>query len=174
MALLVGVKPAEVDDPFTFQLGFHAACNATTVVTEEDVRQIALSLPGAYERQSYGGRPSWRTQPRMFTWIRDEPDALVVWVESLEDKEALIASDPAKFFTTPHYNGQPITLVCLDAVNLDEVKELIVDSWRVRAPRALTTRGAAIGSEACRKRNPNAPPGPPAAASRAGGRRGVP
>jgi hypothetical protein len=43
--------------------------------------------------------------------IRDEPDALVVWVESLEDKEALIASDPGKFFTTPHYDGQPITLV---------------------------------------------------------------
>lgn len=112
--------------------------NATTVVTEEDVRHIALGLPGSYERQSYGGRPSWRTQPRMFTWIRDDPDALVVWVELLEDKEALIASDSAKFFTTPHYDGHPITLVRLEAVDVDEVKELITDSWRLRAPRSLT------------------------------------
>jgi hypothetical protein len=29
----------------------------------------------------------------MFAWIRDEPEALVVWVESLEDKEALVASE---------------------------------------------------------------------------------
>jgi hypothetical protein len=74
----------------------------------------------------------------MFTWIRDEPDALVVWVESLEEKEALIASDPEKFFTTPHYDGQPITLVRLEAVDVDEVKELITDSWLLRAPRSLT------------------------------------
>ena len=105
-----------------------------TVVSEDDVRQIALSLPGAYERESYGGRPSWRTQARMFTWIRDEPDALVVWVESLEDKEALIVSDPGKFFTTPHYDGQPIALVRLEAIDVAQVKELITDSWHLRAP----------------------------------------
>lgn len=108
------------------------------MITEDDIRQIALSLPGAYERESYGGRPSWRTQPRMFTWIRDEPDALVVWVESLEDKEALIASDPGKFFTTPHYDGHAITLVRLEAVDIDEARELITDSWLLRAPRSLT------------------------------------
>lgn len=68
----------------------------------------------------------------MFTWIRDEPDALVVWVESLEDKDALIASDPDKFFTTSHYDGQPIVLVRLEAVDPDETRELITDSWRLR------------------------------------------
>jgi hypothetical protein len=111
----------------------------TSVVTEEDVRQIALGLPGAYEHESYDGRPSWRTQPRMFVWIRDEPDALVAWVDSLQDKEALIASDPGKFFTPPHYNGHAVVLVRLEAVDIDEVAELITDSWRLRAPRSLTT-----------------------------------
>ncbi len=108
------------------------------MVTEQDVRRIALSLPGAYEQESYGGRPSWRTKPRMFTWIRDDPEALVVWVDSLDDKEALIASDPARFFTTSHYNGHPVVLVALDAIDVDEIRELIVDSWRLRAPPSLT------------------------------------
>jgi hypothetical protein len=108
------------------------------VVTEDDVRRIALDLPGAFERTSYGGRPSWRTEPRMFTWIRDEPDALVVWVESLEDKDALIASEPGKFFTTSHCDGHAVVLVRLEAVDLDEARELITDSWRLRAPRSLT------------------------------------
>jgi hypothetical protein len=108
------------------------------VVTEEEVRRSALSLPGAYEQESYDGRPSWRTKPRMFAWIRDAPHALVVWVESLEDKEALMASEPDKFFTTSHYHGQPIVLVRLDAADADEVVELIADSWLLRAPRSLT------------------------------------
>lgn len=110
----------------------------TPVTTGEDVRGIALSLPGAFERESYGGRPSWRTSPRIFAWIRDEPEALVVWVESLEAKEALIAADPEKFFTTSHYDGQPIVLVRLEAVEVDEARELVTDSWHVRAPRSLT------------------------------------
>jgi len=73
----------------------------------------------------------------MFTWIREDPDALVVWVESAEDKDALVVSEPAKFFTTPHYDGSPIVLVRLEAVGAEEATELITESWRLRAPRSL-------------------------------------
>jgi hypothetical protein len=107
------------------------------VITHDDVRRIAAALPGAYERASYGDRPSWRTKDRMFTWIRDEPEALVVWVDSDEEKQALIAAEPAKFSTTPHYDGQPIVLVDLAAVDAVEAEELITESWRLRAPRRL-------------------------------------
>jgi hypothetical protein len=109
----------------------------TAVITHSDVRRIAMSLPGAYEQASYEGRPSWRTKPRMFAWIRDEPEALVVWVESIEDKEAMVASEPRKFFTTPHYDGYAIVLVQLGRVNIGEATELITDSWRLRAPKSL-------------------------------------
>lgn len=74
----------------------------------------------------------------MFACIRDEPEALVVWLDSPEDKKALIASDPARFFTTSHYDGQPIILVRLQAVHVNQITELISDSWRLRAPPALT------------------------------------
>ena len=106
-------------------------------VTHDDVRRIAMALPGAFERASYDGQPSWRTKPRMFTWIRADPEALVVFVESVEDKDALIASDPDTFFTTPHYDGHAIVLVRLDAVDEQEATELITESWRLRAPRSL-------------------------------------
>ena len=107
------------------------------MVTHADVRRIALGLPETVERASYGGRPSFRTTQRMFTWIRDDPEALVVWVESVDDKERLIESEPSKFFTTDHYDGQPIVLVRLDAVDVDEATELITDSWRERAPKRV-------------------------------------
>ena len=73
----------------------------------------------------------------MFAWIREDPEALVVWVESEEDKEALITAEPAKFLTTDHYDGSPIVLVRLDAVDVEEATELITDSWRLRGPKRL-------------------------------------
>ena len=115
------------------------------MITDDDVRRIALSLPGSFEKESYDGCPSWRTKPRMFTWIRQGPEALVVWVESLEDKDALLRSEPEKFFTTGHYDGAPIVLVRLDAVTADEAAELIADSWRLRAPKSLVKGWEATG-----------------------------
>jgi hypothetical protein len=73
----------------------------------------------------------------MFTWIRVDPDALVVWVGSEAEKDALIAAEPTKFFTIPHYDGLPIALVALASVDREEVRELVVESWRQRAPRTL-------------------------------------
>jgi len=120
-------------------------CDDGSVVRHHDVRRIALGLPGAYERESFGGRPSWRTKPRMFAWIRDDPEALVVWVESPEAKDALISGEPPKFFTTPHYDGHPIVLVRLEAVDGDEATELITESWRLRAPRPLVRTWNGMG-----------------------------
>ena len=107
------------------------------MITYDDVRKIALALPGTFEQASHGGQPSYRTKPRMFAWIRDDPEALVVWVESEEDKHALIASEPKKFFTTPHYDGYPMVLVNLKTVGRKEATELITESWRLRAPKKL-------------------------------------
>ena len=101
------------------------------------VRKIALDLPGAFEQPSYGGQPSWRTKQRMFTWIREDPEALVVWVDSVEEKMALIESEPTKFFTIDHYDGHPIVLVNLSTVDGTELTELVTESWRLRAPKKL-------------------------------------
>ena len=92
------------------------------------------------EQESYGGRPSFRTKPRMFTWVREDPEALVVWVETEEEKDALITAEPAKFSTTAHYDGEPIVLVRMDAVDPDEAEELITESYRLRAPKTLVRR----------------------------------
>ena len=55
----------------------------------------------------------------------------------LGEKEALIAADPETFFTTPHYDGHPMVLVRFDAVDVDELTELLTDAWRMRAPKRL-------------------------------------
>ncbi len=106
------------------------------MVTEDDVRRIALSLPHTTERPSYG-TPAFRVQDKPFARLREEGDVLVVWVSGEEEKLGLIAADPEKFFTTPHYDGYALVLVRLAAVDADELTELLTDAWRVRAPRRV-------------------------------------
>ncbi|GAA5049492.1 GNAT superfamily N-acetyltransferase [Thermocatellispora tengchongensis] len=106
------------------------------MVTEDDVRRIALSLPETTERPSYG-TPAFRVKDKWFARIREEGDVLVVWCGSEEEKHELIAADPEAFWTTPHYDGHPVVLVRFDAIDAEELTELLTDSWRLRAPRRV-------------------------------------
>ena len=105
------------------------------MTTEADIRAIALALPATEERPSYG-TPGFRVKDRLFARIR-EPGVLLVWCADEGEKDFLLRADPQKFFTTPHYDGHPSVLVRLDAVDRDELAELLTDSWRVRAPKRL-------------------------------------
>jgi hypothetical protein len=102
---------------------------------EDDARRIALSLPETTEKPSYG-TPGFRVKDKLFARVHDLPDTLVVWVADMDEKEALLASSD-HFFETPHYDGYPMLLVRLADIGLDELREVITDSWRVRAPRKV-------------------------------------
>ncbi len=116
----------------------------------EDVRRIALGLPETSERLSRDLR-QWRVHDKLFVWERplrradlealgnDAPDGPILGarVEHLGAKEALLAGDPAVFFTTPHFDGYPAILVRLDRIALDDLDEVIVEGWLARAPKRL-------------------------------------
>ena len=119
------------------------------MATQEDVRRIALSLPQASEAADHFGFGVLSNgRLRGFAWAWNEriepkkprvpnPEVLAVRVASLAEKEELLAADPGKFFTEPHYNGFPAVLVRLPAIDADELAELITDAWRCQAHRAL-------------------------------------
>jgi hypothetical protein len=65
------------------------------------------------------------------------PDVLAVRVADEWDKQALLAVDSQKFFTTAHYNGFPAVLVRLKTIDANELAELLLNAWRIQAPRAL-------------------------------------
>lgn len=107
------------------------------MATEDDVRRVALSLPETAEKPWYG-TPGFRVGAKGFARIRTEAEGgLVIFVADLGEKEALLASDPAKFVTTPHYDGYPAVLVNLEAVDVAELTELLTDSWRLKAPKRV-------------------------------------
>ena len=69
--------------------------------------------------------------------MRTNPDALVVRVIDLADRDALLKSDPDVFFITPHYQGYPALLVRLEAVDPEMLSELIEDAWRIQAAKRV-------------------------------------
>ena len=104
------------------------------MVTEDDVRAIALSLPQTTEEQWYQ-TPGFNVAGKGFLRLRTEAEgALVVFVADLGEKEALLAADPRAFFTTAHYDGYAAVLVNLSEVDPGELRELIIESWRLKAP----------------------------------------
>src|ERR1700693_3241473 len=118
------------------------------MATENDVRRIALSLPEVSEKPWYR-TPGFRVEDKGFLRIRSEAEGgLVVFVADLGEKEALLASDPKKFFTTPHYDGYATVMVHLPAVGVKELRELIIESWCLKAPKRVLrdfTEGQAAG-----------------------------
>ena len=102
----------------------------------DDVVAIGLRLPGVEVATSYG-TPALKVKGKGMCRLRTDPDALVVRVLDLADREALLQGSPEVFFSTPHYDGYPYVLVRLDAVGREELAELIEDAWRIRAPKRL-------------------------------------
>lgn len=116
------------------------------MATEDDVRDIALALPEVTEDRWYG-TPGYKVAGKGFLRLRTEAEGgLVVFVPHLGEKEALLTANPEAYYTTPHYDGYPAILVNLAAVDLTELRELITESWRIKAPvklRNSSARGAA-------------------------------
>jgi hypothetical protein len=103
------------------------------MVTEEDIRRIALSLPGSVEKP-YNRLPSFRVRGTLFLRIHELPDAFFVRCAGLEERDELLEAEPDAFFITPHYDSYPAVL---DRIDLDEMTELVTEAWRLCAPKRM-------------------------------------
>ena len=121
--------------------------------TLEDAERIARSLPGTCGEYGFAVPKGSKLKGFAWTWKeRIHPkqprvpnlEVLAVRTASVEERDLLIASDPEKFFTEPHYNGFPAVLVRLKNIDPDELAELLTDAWRLFAPRAAGKSGVTL------------------------------
>ena len=102
-----------------------------------DVVEIGLGFPGVEVATSFG-TPALKAGKRgMLCRLRTGPDALVLRVADMGEREALLQGQPEAFFTTPHYDGYPYVLVRLAKVDPAELRELIEEAWRIRSPKRV-------------------------------------
>lgn len=112
----------------------------------DDVRRLALSLPETVEKPSYGS-PGFRVKDKLFARIRDDGESLLVYVGDLGEKEALLRSDDDVLFTEPHYDGHPTVLVRISEIDVQDLEDYLIDSWRLRAPKRVLAAYDAAHSE---------------------------
>jgi hypothetical protein len=106
------------------------------VPTWDDVLATAADLPGVEVGTSYG-TPSLKVRGKFMCRLRSNPDALVMRVIDLADREALLKGRPEIYFSTPHYDGYPVVLVRLEEIEPTDLAELVEDAWRLQAPKRV-------------------------------------
>jgi len=113
----------------------------------DDVRRLALALPYVAEVDSDGF--DFRVADKGFVWSYPErrpgkkrlirTDIAVLFVGDEAEKQALLLGEPEVFFTTPGYDGWPLVMLRLAEVDVERLRELVTDAWRMRAPDALVS-----------------------------------
>lgn len=104
--------------------------------TIDDARAIATTLPHAYEALVRG-----EVRFRVGRWVfaafyRDA--TIMGFAFPKDEREALVTSEPNKFLM-PRASDMRYRWVCVrpDAIDVDELRELLVDAWRTCVPKRL-------------------------------------
>jgi hypothetical protein len=106
------------------------------VITVEDVRRITVSLPRSDE-VVVGDRIKFRVGRIVFVaFSRDETVMGVGFPK--EERAAMVVAEPDKFMlprnSDMRYNWIHVRL---DAIDLEEVRELVIDAWRMCVPKKV-------------------------------------
>jgi hypothetical protein len=105
------------------------------VPTGDDFRSIALALPHAEERETWG-HPTFRVRDKMFAAMASDGASASVKATK-EAQAALVGSEP-EVFSIPAYVGHAGWVgVDLASVDPDELRELVTEAWLMTAPKRL-------------------------------------
>jgi hypothetical protein len=120
------------------------------VATQDDVRRIVLSLPETLQWDGhfhFSVRNKGTDKGIAWQWMErvepdkprvPRPDVLAIKVLDHDDKSALISGDAETFFS----DGSNAVLVRLANIGVDQLEELLIDAWRIQAPRPLAEEWA--------------------------------
>jgi hypothetical protein len=102
------------------------------MISAEEVRRSALSLPEAEERETWG-HPTFRVGDKLFATLSD--DGLQAGVKATrQEQAALLAADPDTFGVPAYVGRHGWISVQLATVDPGELRELLVEGPGVRPP----------------------------------------
>jgi hypothetical protein len=104
-------------------------------VSFDEVRAMAMALPGAEEGTSYG-TPAFRVRKKFFVRLKEDGESIVLRINPFE-RGYLLEAEPDAFYITDHYRDYPAVLARLAALTPERLRGRIEDSWRLMAPKRL-------------------------------------
>jgi hypothetical protein len=106
-------------------------------VTIDDARAIAATLPRSYEAL-VRDRVKFRVGQIVYAAFSQD-ETIMGFGFPREEREALVASEPDKFLMpSPADMRYRWVQVRLDAIDVDELRELLVDAWRMCVPKKVS------------------------------------
>jgi hypothetical protein len=95
------------------------------------VRAAAVSLPEVEHTTMYGA-PAMKLHGQLLACMATnkaaEPNTLVISV-GFEQRDELIAAEPAIYYLKDHYQSYPVVLVRLSRVRPDGLESLVREAW---------------------------------------------
>ncbi|WP_123026453.1 MmcQ/YjbR family DNA-binding protein [Mycolicibacterium stellerae] len=106
------------------------------MLTVDDVRQIVAPLPRSYEVVVRDQIKFRIGQIVYLAFSRDE--TVMGFAFPKEERAALVASEPEKFsLPRPSDMRYNWVHVRLDAIDLIELREIVIDAWRMCVPKSV-------------------------------------
>jgi predicted DNA-binding protein (MmcQ/YjbR family) len=110
-------------------------------VTFAQLRAIAMAMPEATEELTWGSDTNWRVRGKMFAITGTEESAEGVSLKaSKEDQAELVASRSETFSVAPYVGRFGWINVMFATVDAEELRELVVEAWRLTAPKRLVAQ----------------------------------
>ena len=107
----------------------------------EQLRSICLVLPEATEQETWG-EPTFRVRGKIFALFQSDEGRPAVWCKSQPElQEAMVGSDPNRFFV-PRYLGHKgwVGTRLNGDVDWVDVAGLVDESYRMIAPKRLVAQ----------------------------------
>jgi hypothetical protein len=115
-------------------VSFGVARFGNAALTWDDVVELACKLPDVAVATAYGA-PALRVKSKLLTRLRPEDDSLVLLDVPPDERDMLLEINPRTFQSTPHYDGYPIVLARLAAIEAGTVRTFLERRWRNIAPK---------------------------------------
>src|SRR5687767_10409208 len=108
------------------------------------LRKLCLSLPEAQEVEAWG-EPTFRVRNKLFAMYaavgHHTAGRPAVWVKAAPGNQPfMVAHRPDRFFVPPYVGPSGWVGVWLDAVDWDELRELLADAWCLTATKRLAAQ----------------------------------
>jgi hypothetical protein len=103
--------------------------------TLDTVREILLALPGTTETTSYNA-PAFNVKGKYLGRLMDDGQSMSVHMER-DERPMWCKLDPKSFTVPPDFENYNYICVHLASVRLDDLRAVLENAWRSRAPKSL-------------------------------------
>lgn len=102
----------------------------------EEIRRIALSLPGTEEVEHWG-KPSFRINNKIFTIVQDDMKTITVKTTK-EERDMYTSMSPETYTIPDSFSNLNYMHINLELARKEEVIDLIRSAWGMVAPKKLS------------------------------------